>query len=431
MAPFLFGAFDADAKVKLLDEERLDSRLVELELSTPNVEGATRVRVLLPEDYRDSSRQYPVLYLLHGAADDYRSWTDKGDAEAATRGRPLIVVMPDSGPIDAYTNWNNDGAGGPPAWENYHIGELIPFIDRHFRTRADRTGRAIAGLSMGGYGTMIYAARHPDLFTAAAAFSGAVNLTHPLILAIAGSRARGVYETNKLRYERDNPLTLAGNLRGLDLTLRTGDGTSGGPLDPDGGFDIVEKVVYEASLSMHQRLGRLGIAHRWDYYGAGDHTWPYWQRDLKQTLPDLMRRFRNRTPAPARINYKSADPAYTAYGWSVRLKRKADEFTALAGAGRKGFRLSGSGKATVRTAPLFRACRRFKVRIEDERGIKVVRRATGRGHRLRIGLDLGPANRYEQYTEQDQLAGDRSVSARVTFRPDGWQRCGAGKRSGN
>ena len=97
----------------------------------------------------------------HGAVDDYRSWSDKGDVEAITAGSDLIVVMPDSGAFQGYVDWFNAGRFGPPAWETYHVGELIPWIDANYRTLASRRGRAIAGLSMGGGGAMHYAAKHP------------------------------------------------------------------------------------------------------------------------------------------------------------------------------------------------------------------------------------------------------------------------------
>jgi S-formylglutathione hydrolase FrmB len=431
LACLIFLVPNAGAKLRLISSQHLDARLVQLQLSTENVDGPTGVRVLLPAGYAKSSRDYPVLYLLHGAIGSDESWTELGDAEAITRGLPLIVVMPDSGPADGYTNWDNEGKGGPPAWESYHVGQLIPFIDQRFRTRGDRAGRAVAGLSMGGYGAMIYAAKHPDLFTAAAAFSGAVNLTHPLLLAVTGTTARGAYATHKLRYESDNPLTLADNLGGIDLTLRTGDGTSGGPLDPDGGFDIVESVVYQSSVALHDRLDRLGIAHVWDYYGAGNHTWPYWQRDLKETLPGMMKRFRARAPEPKRITYKSADAGYGVYGWSVKVKRKAPEFSKLSRAGRNGFRLTGSGKATVRTARLFNACRRFQVKVKDAGGTRKLVRRTRRGHRLEIKVNLGPANRFEQLTAADELAGHRAVTATVKFKLEGRDRCGRKGRDGN
>jgi S-formylglutathione hydrolase FrmB len=173
----LTPAADAEANaLRLVGSKRLDPRLVELKFQTPALSGDTNVRVLLPTGY-DPSRleRYPVLYLLHGSADDYRSWTDKGDAERLTAGLPLIVVMPNAGNGGFYSDWFNHGAGGPPEWETYHVGQLIPWIDAHYRTVASRRGRATAGLSMGGFGAMTYPARHPGMFVAAASFSGAVN----------------------------------------------------------------------------------------------------------------------------------------------------------------------------------------------------------------------------------------------------------------
>src|SRR5688572_25542417 len=94
------GAASADVRdLKLVRSDKLTPRLTELTFTTPAVEGETHVRVLLPAGYdADSNKRYPVLFLLHGGADDYASWTDKGDAEAITADSDLIVVMPDSGP---------------------------------------------------------------------------------------------------------------------------------------------------------------------------------------------------------------------------------------------------------------------------------------------------------------------------------------------
>ena len=83
--------------LQLVEQHAIDSRLSELTFRTPSVTGDTKVRVLVPEGYDASgATRYPMLLLLHGASDDYRSWTDKGNAEAATKSLNAIVVMPDS-----------------------------------------------------------------------------------------------------------------------------------------------------------------------------------------------------------------------------------------------------------------------------------------------------------------------------------------------
>src|SRR4051794_7871982 len=210
----------------LIKTEQLDPRLQELTFTTPALESETHVRVLLPDGYDASGRtRYPVLYLLHGSVDDYKSWTDKGDAEAITKGVPLIVVMPDAGQFGNYTNWYNDGGYGPPRWENFHIRQLVPWIDAHYPTTAARRARAVAGLSMGGGGAMSYAARHPGLFVSASAFSGAVDTNSPGVQPLTqasglsdGSQTPGAIfglrSTNEVRWRAHNPWDLAGNLAG-------------------------------------------------------------------------------------------------------------------------------------------------------------------------------------------------------------------------
>jgi S-formylglutathione hydrolase FrmB len=289
----------ADHGIQLLSSQQVDSRLTELTLSTPALKQPTHVRVLVPAGYDQSTDRYPVLYLLHGALADYRSWTDAGDAEAITAGAPVIVVMPDGGQGGWYTNWVNRGAGGPPEWEHFHIDQLIPWIDDHYRTIAARDGRGIAGLSMGGFGAMSYAGRHPDLFDWAGSFSGAVDIIHnlPVVGVIAGEAFAdgglpgdqfGDRVLNAANWRAHDPWDLAPNLRGMTLEIDTGNGQPG-PYDPNRPwFDPVEQQVHEMSVSLHQRLLALGIPHIWDDYGPGTHTWPYWQRDLRQALPSIL-----------------------------------------------------------------------------------------------------------------------------------------------
>src|SRR3954454_18915126 len=133
----------ADA-LKVLSVKQLDPRLQEVKVQTSALPGPAAIRVLLPAGYaQHPHKRYPVFYLLHctsGAASD---WTEKGDAERATAGLPAIVVMPD---IDLNvdgggwcTNWPN----GKYKWETFHIDQLVPWVDKTFRTRATRSGRAI------------------------------------------------------------------------------------------------------------------------------------------------------------------------------------------------------------------------------------------------------------------------------------------------
>ena len=391
----------ARSPLRLVSRQRLDPRLEELTFTTPALTDPTGVRVLLPDGYSSSRRRYPVLYLLHGCCNGtagYRSWTDKMGAEALTAGLPLIVVMPDGGSNGGYVNWWNFGAQGPPEWETYHVGQLIPWVDGHYRTIASRSGRAIAGLSMGGDGAIHYAARHPGMFVSASAYSGAVdlNVVRPAEKAVGldDDQPLGSYESEQIRTRAVNAWDLAMNLRGLRLSLRTGNGTNaaGKLVDP------VEAVVHAANVSLHERLDALGIAHVWDDYGPGTHTPPYWSRDLGLDLSLIMQTFRHPPKPPKRVSFTAAEPSYRAYGWRVRIRRTAMEFSTLLKAGRRGFSLLGSGAATVITPRLYAPRSAHFVRIRRGSGTRKLTRRADRQGRLRIRLRLGPANPLPQYT---------------------------------
>jgi S-formylglutathione hydrolase FrmB len=413
----------AAGPITVTREKRIDSRLVEYGLRTPALPKETNLRVLLPDSYAKHPRKrYPVLYLLHGCCDydvdGSQAWTTHGEVEKATAHRDLIVVMPAGGRGGWYTDWYNGGAGGPPEYETYHVRQLIPWVDAHLRTRAKRGGRAIAGLSMGGFGAMSYAARHPDLFVAAAAFSGAVHINDPIYNGevdglgnqdgAAPGTIFGPRETETVRWRAHNPVDLAGNLRGLRLALRTGNGQPGGTYG--GGPDVLEMGVHAQMTTLHETLAMLHFPHVWDDYGPGAHTWPYWARDLRHTLPQIMRAFAKPPAAPARVRFSAVEPSYGVYGWRVRVERPVLEFSRLANAGMRGFTLTGSGTAVVRTPVFYRPWQRIQVR---RRG-RATRARAGKGGRLLLRFRLGPPND----AQQDRPGAVTKVyTAKVSIKP--------------
>ena len=388
---------------KVIASKRVDSRLLELTIRTPALASDTRVRVLLPAGYaKAKQRRYPVLYLLHGASGNFTDWTVAGDAERTTAGKPVIVVMPDGGRGGWYTNWYNGGKGGKPEWERYHIDELISIVDRRYRTVAARRGRAIAGLSMGGFGAFSYAARHPDLFAYAASFSGGVDLNLKLGGLNAGEVAVdatavqdggekgsvfGDFETDNIRWRGHNPPDLAANLRGLGLALYTGNGQPGGPFG-NSTPDLIELGTHEMSARVDERLRKLGIAHLLDDYGPGAHTWPYWARDLRQVLPLILQRFAAPVAPPKRITYTSTESIYRVYGWRVALRRTGVQFSTLRRAGTRGFELAGSGRGTVTTPARYPPRAAYRVRIVHDGETAIRRLETDRAGRLRVAVRL-------------------------------------------
>ena len=406
--------------LELVSRNALSPRLTEYQFKSPYVPSPTPVRILTPAGYDpSSSRRYPVLYLLHGCCDDWRSWSDKGGAEAESAPYPVIVVMPDASAQNTsdgwYADWFNDGAFGDPRWESYHVGELIPWVDSHLQTIAARRGRAIAGLSMGGFGAMTYASRHPDLFAAAAAFSGAVdsNDPQPTGFAAISSSIFGSYAQQQVRWRAHNPTDLASNLRGMNLTLRTGDGTPGGPLDTPGpglaAQDGLEYAVHRQMVDLNDRLNSLSLPHVWQDYGPGSHDWPYWRRDLRLTLPTFMSVFDARPDAPSPFDFKAAEPTFSVFGWTVQMKRSVLEFAELDDADAQGFDLVGTGSALVTTAPAYRAGSRHAVRVTTDQATKVSTVTADDRGRLAIPVDLGPSNTTQEYS------GGQPSAKRVAF----------------
>jgi S-formylglutathione hydrolase FrmB len=403
----------------------LSSRLLEVTLHTAALGKDTKVRVLLPAGYGHGQHRYPVLYLLNGGGGSYLDWTEQGDAERATAGAPAIVVMPDGGQGGNYTNWYGaDSSGIKPAWETYHLAQLLPWIDRNFRTQADRSQRAVAGLSMGGNGALHYAARHPDLFVAAASFSGANDVFHPVMYPITetteisnGALPGSVFgprATEEVRWHASNPVDLAGNLGGVWVSLAFGNGRPGGP-DGNNGVDVIETAVYDSNVALHENLLAAGIPHVYDDYGPGAHNWYYWQRDLRQALPRIMAVFGEHRQPPSTVSFSSIEPSYDVFGWSVRLNRPVLEVSRLVHATSQGFVLRGSGKAVVRTPSAYRPGQVLHAVVRDVTGTHASTMIVGDDGRATVSVDLGAANAFQQYTVPATLTGTAVREARVTL----------------
>ena len=131
----------------------------------------SQYRVLLPVEYEHSARRYPVLYLLHGLFGDYSNWTKLTHLPTYAAAMNFIIVTPDAG-----NSWYVNSATVPQdRFEDFIIQDLVPEIDAKYRTIPAREARAIAGLSMGGYGALKFALKNPRLFAFAGSLSGALN----------------------------------------------------------------------------------------------------------------------------------------------------------------------------------------------------------------------------------------------------------------
>lgn len=263
-----------------------------------------RILVALPAGY-DGIAELPVVYLLHGVGDTYLSWVANTDVEDLAGGLGVIVVTPDGGRTPE-AGYYSDWADGSRRWESFHTGPLVAFIDEAFATLEQRQHRAVVGLSMGGFGAMKYAARHPELFGAAASFSGILDtqLYGPAeAIAFAAlsdhfgtpdERVWGDGVTQPGAWAEHNPAALArggalGHLGG-SLWLTTGTGTPGGPAGEDTQNPSrygVEQFIWQTNQSFEASLTLAGTAYHDEGYLGGTHHWPYWQHALHQVLPDV------------------------------------------------------------------------------------------------------------------------------------------------
>ncbi|MFC6998325.1 alpha/beta hydrolase [Rufibacter roseus] len=240
--------------------------------------------VYLPSDYDKSNRKYPVLYLLHGYSDDETGWTQFGEAHLIAdrlmqSGQipPMIIVMPDAG-----VTWYMNTSDGKVRYEDFFVQEFIPHIDKLYRTRTAREYRAIAGLSMGGYGTLLMAMKHPDLFAAAAPLSAAV---------WTDEHFRNMPTENYNRYFGS---IYGQNLNGQDRLNEHWNKNSILKLTETAPLDNLKKVRYyidcgdddfliKGNMALHAAMIDRQIPHEFRVRDGG-HTWSYWRTALPEVL---------------------------------------------------------------------------------------------------------------------------------------------------
>lgn len=282
---------------RVVAEQQVAPRQLDLTVASPALGTTAKVRLLTPDGWQQGDRRHwPTLWLLHGCCGDYTSWTALTDVASLPRLRRVLVVMPEAGDAGFYSDWYDDGAGGTPGWETFHLTELRRILETSYGAGQDRT---VAGLSMGGFGALSYAARHPGMFRAAASFSG---VDDPLyqpggpdnVLSIVKDEGDDPYAlwgdpvADRAVWAAHDPYDLAPRLLGLPVFLSCGNGQAG-PYDPPGATSAFETLFLAENQHLAGRLAALGDRRLvTDFYGDGTHSWPYWQRELHRALPMLL-----------------------------------------------------------------------------------------------------------------------------------------------
>lgn len=222
--------------------------------------------VILPKSYAEGNTRYPVVYLLHGCGGNYASWiTIKPELPQLASQYNLIIVCPD-GLINSWY-WNSP-LNKDMQFEDYISDEVIRYTDSHYRTIADRSARAISGLSMGGHGAMWNAIRHRNVFGAAGSISGGLDI-RPFPTNWKMQNQLGEFAANKKRWDEHTVINLIPSLKDGDLAIIIDCG--------------VDDFFLEVNRRTHQSLLDHNIKH--DYIERpGAHNNAYWNNSIDYQL---------------------------------------------------------------------------------------------------------------------------------------------------
>ena len=244
--------------------------------------------IYLPPGYDSSSRRYPVLYLLHGAGDDQTGWVQFGEVQAIADkaikenlATPMIIVMPDAKSVrQGYFNDIN----GTYRYEDYFFKELIPYIEKNYRVRAEKEFRAVAGLSMGGGGSFIYALHHPEMFSSACPLSAGIRSTDPEVTAKQEvEKNSNINMEDALKYYQSYQAHWLIN----NATDAQKKAYSSVRWYIDCGDD---DFLYEGNSLIHIEMRRKEIPHEYRVRDGG-HTWSYWRSALPTVLEFVSKSF--------------------------------------------------------------------------------------------------------------------------------------------
>ncbi len=254
------------AWIKDVDRERVKT----IQVPSKALGKEATINILLPADYDTSKLRYPVLYLLHGASGAYSDWNKASAVAAYARERSLIIVMPDANGDSFYLN-----SPGKGKVADYFIKELIPFVDKQYRTLAAKEGRAIAGLSMGGYGAWRLALDNAGTFACAASLSGALGFgegdpggLRGFLTNLYGPTAdQATYNKEALLPRIQSSITLDGHWAGPILYFDCG------------GDDFLLKD----NRRMEEELLKRGVPYEYAEF-KGQHEWIYWDEHIRDVL---------------------------------------------------------------------------------------------------------------------------------------------------
>lgn len=255
-----------------------------LTLDSEILDKEVEYSIYLPDGYQTSDRRYPVLYLLHGFSDDETGWTQFGEVRniAARETKKvdvtsMIIVMPDAG-----KSWYINNHDESVRYEDFFVEEFIAHVDNNYRTRPEKQFRAVAGLSMGGYGSLIMGMKHPDLFAAVAPLSAGVSTDEEFINTSMDNWnhvygipfGEDVEREERLsdHYLENSVLNIVETgdpekLRSVQYYISCGD----------------DDFLIKGNMALHSAMIDKEIPHEFRVRDGG-HTWSYWRTALPEVL---------------------------------------------------------------------------------------------------------------------------------------------------
>jgi putative tributyrin esterase len=259
------------------DEGRLKSSLMGREMP---------YRVVLPPGYsKNRSERFPVVYLLHGLTGGYRNWTDLTKLNIYAQAHRAIIVTP-----EGENGWYTDSAAKPSdKYESYIVQELIPEVEKKYRVIAARDKRAIAGLSMGGYGALKFGLKYPDKFVLAGSFSGALgaaSITERMMAGAIGRSIEGIFGPAGSETRKSNDLFEL--IRGL-----TPERSKSIPFLY---FDCgTEDFLFTNNRQFADLLIEKKMPHEFRQL-PGAHNWRYWDKQVQEFLRVAEKEFSESAP---------------------------------------------------------------------------------------------------------------------------------------
>ncbi len=249
----------------------------ELTMTSKILKGERKYAVYLPPDYETSARSYPVLYLLHGATDDQTGWVQFGEVLQITdreikagNATAMIIIMPDAD--TGKMGYFNQGADW--RYEDFFFEEFMPYVEQKYRIKSEKRYRAVAGLSMGGGGSFMYALHHPELFSSACPLSAYVG---PLTIAALKERLKKsdvTYSQAEINeyFKQHSALELLktvsiDDVKSVRWYIDCGD----------------DDFLYEGNSLVHIAMRKKEIPHEYRVRDGG-HRWTYW----RDALPDVL-----------------------------------------------------------------------------------------------------------------------------------------------